>query len=124
MGRPPGYQWEPLGLDTDPVPGDPTAVSQEAAHLADVAKTISDQITALRKIGDGGADEVLKGHYADKIRSSANGLAGQLGKIVGRYQKASSALNDYVPDLEHAQSMSLTALDEAAGPASQLSSLG
>ena len=124
VGRPPGYQWAPLGLDTDPVPGDPAAVSQEAAHLASVAKTISDQITALRKIGDGGTDEVLKGHYADKIRSSANDLAGQLGKIVGRYQKASSALTDYVPDLEHAQSMSLTALDEAAGPAAQLSSLG
>ncbi len=29
MGRPPGYQWEPLGLDSDPVPGDPGQISQE-----------------------------------------------------------------------------------------------
>jgi hypothetical protein len=123
VARPPGYQWAPLDLDTDPVPGDPTAVSQESAHLSGVAKTITDQITALRKIGSGGTDEVLKGKYADKLRSSANSLADQLGKIVGRYHTASSALSDYVPDLEHAQSMSLTALSDATGPAAQLSSL-
>lgn len=123
MGRPPGYEWQPLGLDTDPVPGEPTAVSQEAAHLASVAKTITDQVAALNKIASGGTNEVLKGNYADKIRSAASDLSGQLGKVVGRYQKASTALNDYVPDLESAQSMSLTALHQAAGPSSQLSSL-
>ena len=123
MARPPGYEWQPLGLDSDPVPGEPTAVSQEAAHLAGVAKTISDQVTALNKIASGGTNEVLKGQYADKIRSAASDLSGQLGKVVGRYQKASSALNDYVPDLESAQSMSLTALHQASGPSSQLSSL-
>jgi hypothetical protein len=124
MGRPPGYEWQPLGLDSDPVPGEPTAVSQEAAHLASVARTIADQVTALNKIASGGTNEVLKGKYADKIRSAAGDLSGQLGKVVGRYQKASSALNDYVPDLESAQSMSLTALHQASGPSSQLSSLG
>jgi len=50
MGRPPGYQWQPLGLDADPVPGDPQAISQEAQHLLSVANTIASQITALRKI--------------------------------------------------------------------------
>ncbi|HEU5420773.1 MAG TPA: hypothetical protein VFV41_24005 [Streptosporangiaceae bacterium] len=123
MGRPPAYEWQALGLDDDPVPGDPASVSQEAAHLSGVAKTISDQVTALNKIASGGTNEVLKGHYADKIRSAAGDLSGQLGKVVGRYQKASSALNDYVPDLEKAQSMSLTALHEATGPHSQLASL-
>jgi hypothetical protein len=124
MGRPPGYEWQPLGLDCDPVPGDPTVVSQEAAHLSGVAKTLTDQITALNKIATGGASAVLEGAYADKIRSSASDLAGQLGKVVGRYQKASSALGDYVPDLENAQSISLTALHDATGPSSQLASLG
>jgi hypothetical protein len=123
VGRPPAYEWQALGLDADPVPGDPASVSQEAAHLASVASTISDQITALNKIASGGTNEVLKGQYADKIRSAASDLSGQLGKVVGRYQKASSALHDYVPDLEQAQSMSLTALHQASGPASQLSSL-
>ena len=33
MARPAGYQWEPLGWDTDPVPGDPQVISAEAARM-------------------------------------------------------------------------------------------
>ncbi|HYZ57283.1 MAG TPA: hypothetical protein VE733_27785 [Streptosporangiaceae bacterium] len=120
MGRPPGYQWEPLGLDADPVPGDPGRISQEAAHLAAVARQISDQVAALRKIGAGGADGALKGQYADKIHSSANDLAGQLGKVAGRYQKVSAALNGWILGLEQAQSMSIQALNQAEGPHAKL----
>jgi hypothetical protein len=120
VGRPPGYQWRPLGLDTDPVPGDPARVSEEAAHLAAVAKQISDQVAALRKIGAGGVDAVLTGQYADKIHSSASDLADQLDKVVGRYQKVSSALNGWIPDLERAQAMSIQALNQAEGPYKQV----
>ena len=120
MGRPPGYQWRPLGLDTDPVPGDPGTISQEAAHLAAVAKEISGQVAALHQMAAGGADGALKGQYADTIHSSARDLAGQLDKVVGRYQKVSSALNGWIPDLEQAQSMSLQALNEAEGPYTKL----
>jgi len=120
VGRPPGYQWQPLGLDTDPVPGDPGRISQEAAHLAAVAKEISGQVAALHQMAAGGADGALKGQYADKIHSSARELADQLDKVVGRYEKVSSALNGWIPDLEQAQSMSLQALNEAEGPAKKL----
>ena len=120
MGRPPGYQWQPLGLDTDPVPGDPGRISQEAAHLAAVAKEISGQVAALHQMAAGGADGALKGQYADEIHSSARELADQLDKVVGRYEKVSSALNGWIPDLEQAQSMSLQALNEAEGPAKKL----
>jgi len=120
VGRPPGYQWQPLGLDTDPVPGDPGRISQEAAHLAAMAKEISGQVDALHQMAAGGADGALKGQYADKIHSSARDLADQLGKVVGRYQKVSSALHGWLPDLEQAQSMSLQALNQAEGPAAKL----
>ena len=116
MGRPPGYQWQALGLDTDPVPGDPGRISQEAAHLAAVAKEISGQVAALHQMAAGGADGALTGQYADTIHSSARDLADQLDKVVGRYQKVSSALSGWIPDLEQAQSMSLQALNEAGGP--------
>jgi hypothetical protein len=33
MGRPADYEWRPLGLDTDPVPGDPASIGQESNHL-------------------------------------------------------------------------------------------
>ncbi|HWG15786.1 MAG TPA: hypothetical protein VG268_21180 [Streptosporangiaceae bacterium] len=120
MGRPPGYQWEPLGLDADPVPGDPGRISQEAAHLASVAREISDQVARLHTMAAGGADGALKGEYADKIHSSAQDLAGELDKVVGRYQKVSAALNGWIPDLEQAQKLSLQALNEAEGPYKKL----
>jgi hypothetical protein len=118
MGRPVGYQWQPLGLDSDPVPGDPAQIGQEAQHLSSVAKQITSEVAALRKIA---SDNVECGQHADVIRSSASDLAGQLDKVVGRYQKVSSALNGWIPDLEKAQSMSIQALNQAEGPYRQLS---
>jgi hypothetical protein len=117
MGRPAGYQWEPLGLDSDPVPGDPAQISQEAQHLASVAAEITNQVAALRKIGSDGTEV---GAHADKIRSQANSLAGQLDKLVGRYTKVSAALSGWVPELEQAQAMSIQALNQAEGPYQKL----
>jgi hypothetical protein len=117
MGRPAGSQWQPLGLDSDPVPGDPGQISQEAQHLAAVADQITSEVAMLRKIATTD-DEV--GKHADKLRSSAGSLADQLDKVVGRYQQVSSALTSWIPELEQAQSMSLQALDQAEGPYRQL----
>lgn len=116
MGRP--TDWTPLGCDSDPVPGDPAQISQEAAHLSTVARQISDQVAALRKIAGGGVEV---GKHAEKIRSSSSDLADQLDKVVGRYQKVSAALTQWVPDLEQAQSQSITALNEAEAPYKKLS---
>ena len=117
MGRPAGYQWRPLGLDIDPVPGDPAQISQEAQYLASVAAEITSQVALLRKIS---ADGTEVGQHADKIRSSASDVAGQLDKLVGRYQKVSSALNNWVPELEQAQAMSIQALSQAEEPYQKL----
>lgn len=111
MARP--SDWSALGLDSDPVPGDPERVSQEATQLAGVGQQISDQIAALRKIAASGTNDALTGQYADKVRSSASDVAGELGKVVGRYQKVSQALNQWVPELEYAQSQSVRALQAA-----------
>ena len=113
MGRPPGYQWQPLGLDADPVPGDPAAISAEAAHLASVARTIDGQIAALHKIASDGTEI---GRHADKIRLTAHSLAGSLQTVATRYSLVSSALSGWVPDLEEAQSLSIQALNQAEGP--------
>src|SRR5262249_11221660 len=111
MARP--ADWSALGLDSDPVPGDPERVGQEAAQLAGVGQQLSDQIAALRKIAASGTNGALTGQYADKVRSSASDVAGQLDKVVGRYQKVSQALNQWVPELEYAQSQSVRALQAA-----------
>ena len=113
MGRPPGYQWQPLGLDADPVPGDPQAISEAAAHLSSVARTVNGQVAALRKIAGDGTEI---GQHADKIRSAAGSLIGSLQAAATRYSQVSSALSGWVPDLEEAQSLSIQALNQAEGP--------
>jgi len=117
MGRPAGYQWQPLGWTEDPVPGEPAQISQEAQHLASVAGQIADQVRALKQIA---ADGTEIGAHADTIRSNAGSLATELDKLVGRYQQVSSILTSWVSDLEQAQSMSVQALDQAEGPYKQL----
>lgn len=117
MGRPAGYQWRPLGLDSDPVPGDPARISQEASHLSSVAAEIANQVAVLRKIS---SDNAEVGQHADTIRSEASDVADQLSKLVGRYQKVSSALNGWIPELEQAQAMSIQALNQAEGPYQKL----
>jgi len=113
MGRPPGYQWQPLGLDADPVPGDPQAIRAEAAHLKQVASTINGQIAAMRKIA---SDNTETGQHAEKIRSTALDLAGSLQKVATRYTAVSSALSGWVPELEQAQALSIRALNQAEAP--------
>jgi multidrug efflux pump subunit AcrA (membrane-fusion protein) len=117
MGRPADYEWKPLDYDIDPVPGDPTRITDEANHLSSVASQITSQVATLRKIA---GDNVECGQHAEVIRSSAGDLADQLDKVVGRYQKVSSALKGWIPDLEKAQSWSLQALNQAEGPYKQL----
>jgi ABC-type transporter Mla subunit MlaD len=117
MGRPSGSQWQPLGWDTDPVPGDPEVISQEARLLASVADQINGQIAALRKIS---SDQTNFGRTADAIRSSASDLVGTLQVVGERYQRVSSALTGWVGELEQAQSMSIRALDQAEAPYAQL----
>lgn len=113
MARPSGDAWLPLGLNTDPVPGDPQRISQEAVKLASIATTISGQIAALQRIAD--SDQNI-GQTADKIRSAASALAGDLKPVAARYTQVYSALNGWYPELEDAQRLSLRALDEAEAP--------
>jgi hypothetical protein len=118
VARPAGYQWQPLGIDTDPVPGDPAAISQEAAHLASIVRTVNSQIAAMRKIA---SDNTEVGQHADKIRATALSLAGTLQTVATRYAKVSTALSAWVPELEEAQALSIRALDQAEAPYARLS---
>jgi hypothetical protein len=119
MGRP--TDWTPL-VDRDPVPGDPGQVAVEARHLSTVAQEIQGQVARLRAIANDHSD--LKGQYVEKLKSAASNVADSLDKVVGRYQKVSSALNKWVPELEYAQAESLKALTEAQDAYSQQLRLG
>lgn len=119
MTRPSGSAWEPLGLDQDPVPGDPDVITTEAQYLASVSSQLATQIAALRRIASSPENA---GATADKIRTAASGLVGGLTTVHDRYQQVSSALSGWVPQLNQAQSWSIQALTEAEGPYAKLKS--
>jgi hypothetical protein len=90
VGRPPGYQWQPLGYDTDPVPGDTEAIAAQVWYLRSVARAMEGQVSQLQKIA-GNESEV--GQHADKIRSAASSLASSLQTLQTRYTNVSSQLD-------------------------------
>jgi hypothetical protein len=102
--------WQLVEEDDDPTPGEPSAISSEAAHCRHVGHEIRAQVGRLRRIA---ADGTLIGNYADKLRSEAGDLAGQLERTAGRYERVATELDRWAPQLEHAQAASLAALEKA-----------
>jgi hypothetical protein len=111
------YDWSPLGLDADPVPGDPEAVSAESRRLGQTAQELRSQITMLQKIAD---DTTLKGKYAGTLRAHAQQLSQDLDKVATRYETVAGATGEWSGNLAEAQATSLTALHAAEGPYEQL----
>src|SRR5215472_11628503 len=108
MARP--MDWSPLA-SSDPVPGDPPKIIEEAAQLASTAQEIQGQVARLRAIASG--QSVERGLHVDKLKSASSDVADNLDKVVGRYQKTSAALSAWVPELDYAQSQSLKARAQA-----------
>ena len=111
------YDWSPLGLGSDPVPGDPEAVSAESRRLGQTAQELRAQITMLQQIA---GDTTLKGEYAGTMRAHAQQLSQDLGKVATRYESVADATGQWSGDLAEAQATSLTALRMAEGPYEQL----
>ncbi|MGH3771997.1 MAG: hypothetical protein ACRDRW_11480 [Pseudonocardiaceae bacterium] len=107
MRRP--VDWSPLA-PSDPLQGDPDRITDEARRLRDMATEMRTQISRLHAIGH---DDTLTGQYAEKLRTAAADLAGQLQKTVGRYQRVAGELSSWAPELAHAQTESVRALEKA-----------
>ncbi|MGH3866438.1 MAG: hypothetical protein ACRDQ4_09940 [Pseudonocardiaceae bacterium] len=101
--------WAPLE-PSDPLPGDPDRITDEARRLRDTATEMRTQISRLQAIG---RDDTLKGQHAEQLRTAAADLAGQLQKTVGRYQRVAGELSRWAPELTHAQTESVRALEKA-----------
>ncbi len=89
------FDWAPLA-ETDPLPGDPDAITVESARLSKLGEEMRTQAARLRQIG---ADTTLVGDYADSLRSASGELAQDLDKVAGRYERVGSALKDWAPEL-------------------------
>jgi hypothetical protein len=101
--------WSPLA-PSDPVPGDPQAIRDEARHMQDLAKSLRDQAHELKIIGHG---EGLKGKYADKLRDKSNELEQHLREVAERYEHTHGYLSYWADELEGMQAESVRILRAA-----------
>jgi hypothetical protein len=91
--------WSPLRV-SDPTPGDPDVVGDQARHYSDVAAELRSQISRLLRIGP---DSELHGRYADKLREAADDLVGDLQQVERRYARVAAALRRWEPHLREGQ---------------------
>jgi hypothetical protein len=91
--------WSPL-RGSDPTPGSPDVVAEQARRSGDVAAELRAQVSRLRRIG---ADQELRGEYADRLRESAEELVGDLQQIERRYARVATALHRWEPQLREGQ---------------------
>ncbi|TNC33106.1 hypothetical protein [Mumia zhuanghuii] len=110
MSRRPG-RWELLEHDSDPVPGSPELVEDEAGDYQTLASTIAAQARRLRALAE--PDTALKGDYAEVLRKDMNELAADLDKIDDRFSKVAGQLRLFKPALETARTATKSALDDA-----------
>lgn len=107
MSRP--VDWSPLA-GSDPVPGDPTAVSAAATRCRNAASEMTTQAAGLRRLA---AADGWEAEAAEAFRGAAEDAAGKLDQAHGRYSTVAGALAAYAPDLVQAQTDSAQALCDA-----------
>ncbi|MET0931324.1 MAG: hypothetical protein ABWX74_17520 [Aeromicrobium sp.] len=103
--------WELVGRDSDPVPGDPVSVLEESDHYADVAATIRSQAYRLRHMAESNDD--LKGAFADGLKDGMKDLAEDLEKAYDRFDITSEQLAVLEPALSTARVKTMAALNQA-----------
>jgi hypothetical protein len=102
--------WAPLA-DSDPVPGDPAGIRDEADHMKRVAQWLREQAADLRVIGHG--DDQLRGEYADRLRGNALDLEMHLREVAERYEHVHGQLTSWSDELADFQDESVRLLRNA-----------
>ncbi len=72
--------WASLGLDSDPVPGDPTRTRDLAAHLRQQAEQAETNASRLRALAADDGALRMQGDYAPKFREALAELPGEIAK--------------------------------------------
>ncbi|MFG2938772.1 hypothetical protein [Streptomyces sp. NPDC048282] len=114
MPRP--TDWNAIGLDGDPTPGDPDQIrtlSTELNHLGSEARRIS---TAIDAVMNTAGDSVFVGEAANALRDKVNDrLRGHIEDVAQSFETAASALTTWADKLVDLQSRADGALNSGRG---------
>lgn len=108
MARP--TDWSAVGMQLDPVPGDPAEIRQSASSARSIEQAIAQQVERLNSLKDG---EGWESESGEKFRDSAGDLAGAIEKAKGRYTQLAAALDEWANGLEGLQREADAALLQA-----------
>lgn len=108
MARP--TDWSAVGMQLDPVPGDPAEIRQSASSARSIEQAIAQQVQRLDSLKDG---EGWESESGTKFRDSAGDLAGAIEKAKGRYTALAAALDQWADGLEGLQREADAALLQA-----------
>lgn len=119
MTRPAAGEWSVLDEDDDPIPGDPDALIALRDAYRELASVTQEAFQLLNGSGDidGGIGKAM-----DAYRALYGEVPKRLNDMANAYGQASDAYSRYMPSLEEAQSMSLTALEQARAARQEQSS--
>ena len=109
--------WSVLGLDADPVPGDPGAVGDLAARLSGQAGLADENTDRLRAIAANGGDLRMVGDYAAHYLDALHDLPADLGKLATAYHGCGDALRTYSDRLTTAKTQAGQALRDGTDAA-------
>ncbi|MER7834718.1 hypothetical protein ABTY98_02095 [Streptomyces sp. NPDC096040] len=114
MPRP--TDWNAIGLDGDPTPGDPDQIrtlSTELNHLGSEARRIS---TAIDAVMNTAGDSVFVGEAADALRGKVNDrLRGHIEDVAQSFESAATTLSTWADKLVDLQSRADGALNSGRG---------
>ncbi|MFI6017889.1 hypothetical protein ACIBCP_09800 [Streptomyces sp. NPDC051287] len=114
MPRP--TDWNAIGLDSDPTPGDPDQIrtlSTELNNLGSEARRIS---TAIDAVMNTAGDSVFVGEAANALRDKVNGrLRGHIEDVAQSFESAATALTTWADKLVDLQSRADGALNSGRG---------
>ena len=101
--------WSPVGLDSDPTPGDPVLVLTGGQDYLEVAGSIDDAAGAMSRLDVAGTIS----QAVDALMETKEDTVSQIRRAHSRYQATGEALVDYASALERVQTETLHALERA-----------
>ncbi|MFE7407733.1 polymorphic toxin-type HINT domain-containing protein [Isoptericola sp. NPDC057559] len=101
--------WSPVGLDSDPTPGDPVLVLAGGQDYLEVAGSIDDAAGAMSRLDVAGTVS----QAVDALMETKEDTVSEIRRAHSRYQATGEALVDYARTLDRVQAETLAALEKA-----------
>lgn len=111
------YDWTPLGLNSDPVPGEPSVLTAQVKKYRDIASNIQNGATSLSAIVN---DYASQSDFIEEFAFQAEEVIGRIKKAKTKYSGFADAVESYIGPLSTARQDSYNLLMAARSASDDL----